>query len=758
MSIAEKLAQERRARLAAERLLDQKKRELFAANSQLSRHARSLSEQIVEQRQGLVLARHEAESLKGQNTRTLGELEDATVLAETAQRRLWEAIETIQDGFAIFDSDLQLISANRAYLDLFKGRAEVQLGTDYHTILQILSSTGLVEFEREEAADWMHRMTERLGRDVLEPEVIRLADGRHIRLLDRRGELGDLVSMALDISEAMQRECDLQEARINADAANRAKSAFLANMSHEIRTPMNGVVGMADLLCDSDLPDEQKLFAETIKSSGEALLTIINDVLDYSKIEAQKLRLYPEPFDLERCLHEVMLLLQSRAREKGIKLVVDFDLFLPTRFLGDPGRIRQILTNLIGNAVKFTAEGHVVARVVGLERPEGGYDLHITVEDTGIGISADNIGHIFGEFNQVEDQSNRKFEGTGLGLAISRQLVELMGGKIWVDSELGQGSCFGFTINLEMAEPSELREKPDRPILLRQALIVDDVQINRVILERQLETYGLSVTTCRGPEEALLALASQTNFDVILTDHDMPGMDGPALAAQLRAAGAKAPILLLSSEPDGASGATDLMAAVLQKPILRSQLFRVLQDLSYPSAQEEFLSLEQSEPELSVAGKRQMRVLAAEDNRTNQLVFRKMAAGFDIDLQFANNGREAVEAWRHFRPDLIFMDISMPEMDGREATRAIRAIEAERGLPRVPIVALTAHAMEGDSESIFAAGLDHYMTKPLKRASIAEKMAEYCPEGARPTVPGEGEKATDAPVVIASQPAISDRV
>ncbi|WP_413849235.1 response regulator [Albidovulum sp.] len=730
LSLAEKLARERRARLAAERLLEQKKRELFAANAQLSRHARALSDQIVQQR-------HEAESLKGQNVQVMHDLERATSEAEVAQRRLWEAIETIEDGFAVFDADARLVSANQAYLGLF-GAARVRLGDSYYRALEALSG-GIADLEGEEALDWRHEMTARLTRDVIEPKVIRLCDGRHIRFHDRRGEAGDLVSMALDITEAMEREAELEEARARAEAANRAKSAFLANMSHEIRTPMNGVVGMAELLCETALTEDQRLFAETIRSSGEALLVIINDVLDYSKLEAEKMRLYPEPFDLERCLHEVMLLLQPRAREKGLKLIVDFDIFLPTRFVADPGRMRQILTNLIGNAVKFTATGHVLARVVGLELAGGEYELHVTVEDTGIGIAPEQIEHIFGEFNQVEDQSNRKFEGTGLGLAITRQLVGLMGGAVWVDSEPGQGSCFGFKLVLAPAERTGTGAGPDRPVLLRKALVVDDIHINRVILQRQLETYGLSVTSCRNAAEAVAALASAGPFDVILTDHAMPETDGPATVAALRSAGATAPILLLSSEPDAVGDRPAGIAAVLPKPILRSQLLRVLQDLSYPRPEVPPQAPPAAPPDQAQA--RPMRVLAAEDNRTNQLVFRKMVAECDMELQFANNGREAVEQWQSFRPDLVFMDISMPEMDGREAARAIRAEEAARGLPRVPIVALTAHAMEGDRVSILQAGIDHYLTKPLKKAEIVARIAAFCPPGARPPGPAAAREA-----------------
>jgi signal transduction histidine kinase/DNA-binding response OmpR family regulator len=732
-SITEKLAQERRARLAAERLLEQKKRELFAANEKLALHARALSDQIVAQRHGLERARNEAESLKGENSKVRVDLERANSAAVIAQRRLWEALETIRDGFAVFDTQLRLVVANKSYLSFFKGEIAVVPGVSYDAVLKVAAKHGMIDLDGRDPLDWHHEMIERIRRDTIEPYELTLSNGRYVKLIDRWGADGDLVCLAQDITRTKRRESELEEARARAESANRAKSAFLANMSHEIRTPMNGVVGMAELLCETSLTEDQRLFAETIKSSGEALLTIINDVLDYSKIEAEKLRLYPEVFDLERCLHEVMVLLQPSAKDKGLKMLVDYDLFLPTRFIADPGRMRQVLTNLIGNAVKFTAEGHVMARVVGFEGDGGAYELHVTIEDTGIGIKPEYVEHVFGEFNQVESESNRKFEGTGLGLAITQQLISLMEGSVWVDSEFGKGSCFGFKVTLPAAEPDATQAQEKRPITLNRALVVDDLLINRVILERQLQTYGLRVTLCRSGAEALQALDEGGTFDVVLTDHLMADMNGLQFASKLRERGVALPILLLTSNvADAASSPMrGELAGLLEKPVLRSDLFRALQSLSYP--QMEVAEVVPVAPPVVLS--RQMRVLAAEDNRTNQLVFRKMVKDFDIDLQFANNGREAVEMWQAFDPDLVFMDISMPEMDGREATRTIRQHEAERKTPRTPIVALTAHAMEGDSDSIFAAGVDHYLTKPLRKNAISEMIRDHCPEEARPAVP-----------------------
>jgi signal transduction histidine kinase/DNA-binding response OmpR family regulator len=842
MDIADRLAKERRARLAAERLLEQKSRELFAANEKLALHARSLSDQIVEQRQVVRDAVSEAEALKGQNARFLTDLERAHTSAVMAERRLWDSINTIRDGFAVFDANHALITANQAYRALFPGLA-LAPGQPYEQVLLQAAETGMIELGTESPADWAAAMRRRWDDDPIPARVLQLRSGLWLRLVDSRARDGDMVCLAVDITEEMrlwaaieaipdgfvlfdreerlltcnQRYRDiypatapamlpgarfedilryglahgqhaeldgdeeewlarrlaqhrdprggvheqhladgrwirvqdtvtpdggrvglrvditaekeaqvaLEAARAAAEAANRAKSAFLANMSHEIRTPMNGVVGMAELLCDTTLSEDQRLFAETIRSSGEALLVIINDILDYSKIEAERLTLHPEPFDLERTIHEVAMLLQPRARAKGIDLAVDFDMFLPTRYVGDPGRLRQVLTNLVGNAVKFTEAGHVLIRVVGLDLDDGRRQLHVTVEDTGIGIAPEHLDHIFGEFNQVESAANRKFEGTGLGLAITRRLIERMDGAVWVDSEPGRGSCFGFRLALPVAEEPA---NPDMPAGLRRVLVVDDQFINRTILERQLAPCGIAVALCRSGAEALELLGRDGAFDVVLTDHLMPEMDGVTLAGRIRGLGLAMPVVLLSSNPAAARDApgAELLAGVLQKPLLRAELYRRLSGLAGKAA-----APASAPPPPAPAASRLMRVLAAEDNRTNQLVFRKMVRDIDIELTFANNGREAVELWQSFRPDMIFMDISMPEMDGREAARAIRAIEAQAG-GHVPIVALTAHAMDGDEAAILAAGIDRYMTKPLRKTAICGAMAAFCPPDARP--------------------------
>lgn len=837
MDFSDRLAQERRARLAAQRLLEQKSRELFAANEKLSLHARSLSDQIIAQRQVVKSALTETETLKDQATRFVADLDRAHTTAVMAERRLWDSINTIDDGFAVYDSAQKLVAANQSYLDLFAPDT-VAPGISYPEALALAATQGRVDLEGEHPDDWLVFMLSRWESDVMDPITVKFHDGTWVRMVDRRARDGDIVSLVLNITDQMRiwaaieaipdgfvlfdreerlvacnqryrdiypdsapimepgvkfedllrfgllqgahrisaaeeeawvaqrlyqhrnpgdvieeqmgdgrwvREHDhvtpdggrvglriditrekeqqaaLETARLQAEAANRAKSAFLANMSHEIRTPMNGVVGMAELLCDTSLTEDQRLFAETIRSSGEALLVIINDILDYSKIEAERLTLHPEPFDLERTIHEITMLLQPRAREKGIDLMIDFDMFLPTRFVGDAGRLRQILTNLMGNAVKFTEKGHVLVRVVGLEQTPGHQQLHISVEDTGIGISTENLEHVFGEFNQVESQANRKFEGTGLGLAITQRLIERMDGAVWVDSELGKGSCFGFRLCLPVAQDTEM---PPAPVAVRRVLVVDDQFINRTILERQLVPCGITVTLCRSAAEALKSVQSNS-FDAILTDYEMPDMNGMGLARALREQGIQTPVILLTSNPSVCRNELgfDQLASVLQKPILRADLYRRLNELSLPAVQI-------TAPRPNEA--RLMRVLVAEDNRTNQLVFQKMVREAHIELAFANNGIEAVSAFQSFQPDMIFMDISMPEMDGREAARAIRTLEG--GQSHVPIVAVTAHAMDGDEAGILASGIDLYMTKPLRKALILETLSSLCPDNAYPVL------------------------
>ncbi|MGI1661943.1 ATP-binding protein [Palleronia sp. KMU-117] len=760
MDLTDRLAEERRARLAAERMLDLKRAELYSANGAIAAHARGLSEEVIGQRQEVEAARRQAETLRDDFVVAQQHLARAESAVQIAERRLWDSLETIRDGFAVFDSANIMVAANRAYLAAFDGLDMVRPGIHTDMLLDLMTDEGIVDTEGLTRSDWREMMRARWRQEVIEPIVLRLWNGEFVKLIDRRTRDGDMVTLALNITETIRREAQLEDARDKAEAANRAKSAFLANMSHEIRTPMNGVVGMAQLLEETGLSDEQRLYVETIKNSGEALLVIINDILDYSKIEAEKLDLHPEPFDLERCIQEIVTLLLPAAQDKGLQVAVDYDMFLPTNFVGDPGRVRQILTNLVGNAIKFTDAGHVSIAVVGLPADDDGtWRVHVTVEDTGIGIPVDRLEHIFGEFNRVDEGSARLHDGTGLGLAITRRLVGLMGGEIWVESELGRGSGFGFHVTMAAAKGA--LDQPYRaPDWMRRALLIDAPGIARSITEKQLVALGLSVDVVERWEDAVDPAAQDAVF-VAAALAQAPGLPEALVQGRWAVPGQGPAVFLLTASPSAKPAPPFEVTAAMARPLMRRELAAVLAQAVKPAgavapgasrevplcgaeadpAARQPIDADRAEPypdgpeTLGGDGPRQMRVLLAEDNKTNQFVFSSMVKAMAIELEIVGNGAEAVQSFRRARPDLIFTDISMPLMDGKEAARRIRAIEAEEGLPRTPIVAITAHAMEHHAREILATGVDYYLTKPLKKTALEEYILVACPEDALPPIP-----------------------
>jgi PAS domain S-box-containing protein len=551
----------------------------------------------------------------------------------------------------------------------------------------------------------------------------------------------------IDITQRKEAEAQMLRAVDAAESANRAKSEFLANMSHEVRTPMNGIIGMTELALATDLTTEQRDYLETVRRSADALLTVINDILDFSKIEANKLDIETIDFDLAYCLDETVRLLAPRAHEKGLELAYHIATDVPEHLGGDPGRLRQIILNLAGNAVKFTAAGEVVLRVDREPAEEGQANLHFTITDTGIGIAKDKQATIFEAFTQADASTTRRFGGTGLGLAISAQLVGLMGGRIWVDSEPGRGSAFHlilpFQVRPEVAPRPVRRELADLRDMA--VLVVDDNATNRRILEDILTNWGMQPTVVDGGRAALHAMEhakeAQRPFPLALIDFQMPDLDGFQLAEQIQLHPELGTpmIMMLSSvgQRGDAARCKELgVASYLTKPVRQSVLLDAVLEI--------LASRDQPAPEVplvtrhSIAEARSgLRILVAEDNEVNRRVVSAILEKRGHTLVTVENGHQAVAAVHRGVFDIVLMDVQMPEMDGLEATMAIRQTERDSGR-HVPIVALTAHAMKGDREACLAAGMDAYLAKPVHAGELLEtieRLVRETPPEAPPPAP-----------------------
>jgi two-component system sensor histidine kinase/response regulator len=601
----------------------------------------------------------------------------------------------------------------------------------------------------ESRADFLQRL-ERDGSIEDVESRMRRADGSYVWVLEHatllRGEGGEpdvIEGSLLDITKRKQAEAALAEAVAASEAASRAKSEFLANMSHEIRTPMNGIIGMADVALRTELTPEQRDTLGVIRMSAESLMDIINDILDISKIESGKFALDPIEFDVRALIEDTVRMLAPRAHLKELELACDVSVNLPRRLTGDPGRIRQILLNLLGNALKFTATGEVVVRAEAEAADPGSVMLHLSVRDTGIGIPPEKQALIFEAFTQADASTTRHFGGTGLGLAIATHLVGLMDGRIQLESEPGVGSTFHVRIPLPRAESPSAQEPRVGLADLRDlsVLVVDDNATNRRILEDTLLHWGLRPTLVDGGRTALqmLTMAQQEGrpFAIVLLDYQMPDMDGfqvaEAISAHPGLAGTT--IMMLSSVGEGGDSkrARDIgVQAYLTKPVRQSVLLDALLELGrralMRSTQEHALpSALRRTPNPMVTPHtlgekaRALHVLVAEDNPVNQLVATKVLEGRGHSVVVVANGRLAVERSATEQFDVVLMDVQMPEMDGREATRAIRERERADG-GHLPIIAVTASAMEGDRQTCTEAGMDGYLSKPIRYESFLEEI------------------------------------
>ena len=680
------------------------------------------------------------------------------------------ALESMSDGMLIFSSEGEVVQVNSSFKKTMQAlQVGCRIGMSRDEFTQGLFKSGAFNPDELSFEDWMQSNLSPNSIDVVQENQVATPTGQSfIQRMMPTADGGQVISLT-DVSA-------IQSALTAAESAQRAKSEFLANMSHEIRTPMNGIIGMTELLGNADLSQRERHFVDTIQKCGTALMKIINDILDYSKIEAGQAKIDSAPFALRESIEDVTTLLATSAADKGIDLLVRYRPDLPSTYSGDIGRVRQILTNLVGNAIKFTETGHVLIDVAG-DVNNGVADLTIRVEDTGIGIPKDQLGGVFEKFRQVDGSNTRKYEGTGLGLSISASLIEMMGGEIAVESVLHQGSTFIVKLSMPVAEDIKVEKLAPVEIIGAKILIIDDNAVNRDILSEQISHWKCQGAAVDGAEKGLSVLrkahAKGVDIDLVIVDFQMPGMTGEDFFDAVRsdASISHIPVLMLTSisEDEMARRMIDNgIGAVLTKPAPQSLLLdNIAMCLQKAQAKNKAFELEVEEVEsewvepesnlptpkvteavavlpvakvsvfdessetqdadvkTAASSEGTLDILVAEDNETNQNYIEYILDDMDVEFAIVPDGFGAVESWKEREPRLILMDVSMPGMNGHEATQKIRELEAEMGRARTPIIALTAHTLKGDKERCLEVGMDDYMSKPVSVQNVKDMLIKW---------------------------------
>ena len=647
-----------------------------------------------------------------------------------------EAFNALTDGILIYSPDNIIIKFNKAFSDLMKAtNVPCRLGMSRQEFLDGLRESGTSTYRQKTTQEWLEDQSEDAEEDDSNGEILSLPNGRFYLRRFRSMQNGGHIITVTDVTQ-------IRKAHLEAEAAQIAKSEFLANMSHEIRTPMNGIMGMSQLLANSHLGEREREFVQTIDRSSQALLTIINDILDFSKIEAGRVELDAEPFLLRESLEDVTALLSTTATDTGIDLLLRIDPDIPESYIGDVGRVRQVLTNLVGNALKFTHEGHVLIDVTASVVDETA-KLTIDVGDTGIGIAEDKLSNIFEKFSQADGSTTREYGGTGLGLTISSNLAHLMKGDITAVSELGKGSTFTFTCELGVVEDVAKPTAERPPNISGNILLIDDITLNHDILKEQLNRESCKCISVESSRKGLAVLAKakdkNINIDLIIVDYQMPEMTGEDFIriAKTHNDYAHIPILLFSSVDNDELKQRMKKLGVdgyLTKPARYQQLLRAVSktilksrksvadphgviDVT-PAVHQQSLKTTQSKEGI-------IDVLIAEDNGVNQMFIRYIMEDMGVSFKIVPSGRLAVDKWKLLSPRIIFMDVSMPDWNGYEATKAIRQWEAKLNLPRTPIVAVTAHALKGDRQDCLDNDMDDYLSKPLAISRIKDMLDKW---------------------------------